>query len=31
MSESKKTYSGVKIVQQPGGNSTYSFGWGHKE
>lgn len=31
MSDSKKTYSGVKIVQQPGGDSTYSISWGHKQ
>jgi len=31
MTDCKKTYSGVKIVQQPGGNSSYSFGWGHTE
>lgn len=31
MSDSKKTYSGVKIVQQPGGDSTYTVSWGYKE
>ena len=31
MSDHKKTFSGVKIVQQPGGNSNYSVGWGHEE
>jgi hypothetical protein len=31
MSDNKKNYSGVKIVQQPGGNSNYSVGWGHQE
>ena len=31
MTEPKKTsYSGVKIVQQPGGNSSYSVSWGHE-
>ena len=31
MSDSKKTYSGVKITQQPGGSSNFSLNWGHKE
>ena len=31
MAEHKKTYSGVKITQNPGGNSNFSLGWGHKE
>lgn len=31
MAEHKKTFSGVKIVQQPGGNSSYSVSWGHQQ
>ena len=31
MSEGKKSFSGVKIVQQPGGDSHYSISWGHQE
>ena len=31
MSDSKKTYSGVKIVQEPGGKSSYSVSWGHED
>lgn len=31
MADHKKTFSGVKIVQQPGGNSNYNIGWGHQE
>lgn len=26
----KNSYSGVKIQQKPGGNSSFSLDWGHK-
>ena len=31
MSETQKSFSGVKIMQQPGGASSVSLNWGHKE
>lgn len=31
MTDNKKTYSGVKITQQPGGESHFSLNWGYKE
>lgn len=31
MSEHSKKYSGIKIAQQPGGTSSFSLDWGHKE
>lgn len=31
MAEQKKTYSGVKITQNPGGNSNFSLNWGYQE
>ena len=31
MTQQKKNFSGIKIAQQPGGSSSFSLDWGHKE
>jgi hypothetical protein len=31
MTDHKKTYSGIKIAQNPGGSSSFSLSWGHTE
>jgi len=31
MAQQNKNFSGIKVVQQPGGTSSFSLSWGYQE